>query len=71
MGEIERYGFREFDVSNEILEKKIADVMIHVMMPLFEGKELNILNEGFELIAPRMVTMGDTIVYFSSTHHGS
>ena len=44
--------------------------MIHVMMPLFEGKELKVLDEGVELRDPKMITMGDTIVYFSSTYNG-
>jgi 3,4-dihydroxy 2-butanone 4-phosphate synthase/GTP cyclohydrolase II len=97
MEEIEKCGFRDFDISNEngeisierildvipsmgissimtegtndvarfLLKRKLIDVLVHVVMPSFEGRKIDVLDENVDIHDPRSITMGDTTVYYS------
>ncbi len=55
------------DIAKFMLERRMADVLVQVMLPTFQGMELKEADVGPELTSPRSVTMGDTTVYFSSS----
>jgi 3,4-dihydroxy 2-butanone 4-phosphate synthase/GTP cyclohydrolase II len=54
------------EISRFLIQRKLADILVQVVLPSFDGKELRCLDSGPELNSPRSVLMGDTTVYFSS-----
>lgn len=55
------------DVARFLMERNLADVLLQVLLPVFEGKIVKEIDLPLELKDPRTVMLGDTTVYFSST----
>ncbi|MFW3145694.1 MAG: GTP cyclohydrolase II [Thermoplasmatota archaeon] len=53
------------DVGAFFLEKGMADMKVHVILPTFDGHELHRIDIGPNLVSPRMVSLGDVTVYYS------
>ena len=54
------------EIARFLTKRKLVDAVVHVILPIFDGKDLRVMDEGVDLKDPRTVTMGDTTVYFSS-----
>jgi len=54
------------DIARFLTRRKLVDTMIHVIIPIYVGKDLKVMDEGIDLEDPRTVIMGNTTVYFSS-----
>ncbi|MGA1873955.1 MAG: GTP cyclohydrolase II [Thermoplasmatota archaeon] len=54
------------EVASFLRMRKMADTVVHVIVPSFDGKELDVSDRGPDLFSPRTVKLGDTTVYFSA-----
>jgi riboflavin biosynthesis pyrimidine reductase len=53
-------------IARFILKRKMADILIHVLVPVFHGADIEGEDSGPDLISPRTVILGDTTVYYSN-----
>jgi len=56
------------DVARFLVERRLADILVQVMLPTFQGKEIKGADVGPELTSPRSVMLGDITVYFGSMY---
>ncbi|MGA1819928.1 MAG: GTP cyclohydrolase II [Thermoplasmatota archaeon] len=53
------------DIARFFQKRKMADIIIHILVPVFHGTDLEKEDSGPDLVSPRTVKLGDTTVYYS------